>query len=64
MDEKRPKVRRNDVIHCENCGEDYASTYKRCPFCDEGQQRRPPGAHRPGGRIQQRYVPHAHPHHL
>ena len=35
MDEKRPKVRRNDVIHCENCGEDYASTYKRCPFCDE-----------------------------
>ena len=35
MDEKRPKVRRNDVIHCENCGEDYASIYKRCPFCDE-----------------------------
>jgi len=27
--------RRNDVIHCERCGEDYATTYKRCPFCDE-----------------------------
>ena len=26
--------RRNDVIRCENCGEDYAVTYKRCPFCD------------------------------
>lgn len=27
--------RRNDVIRCENCGEDYSVTYKRCPFCDE-----------------------------
>ena len=26
--------RRNDVIRCSNCGEDYATTYKRCPFCD------------------------------
>jgi len=26
--------RRNDVIRCEICGEDYATTYKRCPFCD------------------------------
>jgi len=23
------------VIRCENCGEDYSVTYKRCPFCDE-----------------------------
>ncbi len=23
------------MIHCENCGEEYSSTYKRCPFCDE-----------------------------
>jgi len=23
------------VIRCENCGEDYSITYKRCPFCDE-----------------------------
>ena len=27
--------RRTDVIRCENCGEDYSVTYKRCPFCDE-----------------------------
>ena len=32
---KKAPPRRNDVIHCENCGEDYATTYKRCPFCDE-----------------------------
>ena len=32
---KKAPVRRNDVIRCENCGEDYAITYKRCPFCDE-----------------------------
>ena len=23
------------VFRCENCGEDYSITYKRCPFCDE-----------------------------
>lgn len=34
--QQKPKpIRRNDVIHCENCGEDYSVTYKRCPFCDE-----------------------------
>lgn len=27
--------RRGDVIRCENCGEDYSVTYRRCPFCDE-----------------------------
>ena len=27
--------RRNDVIRCDKCGEYYAITYKRCPFCDE-----------------------------
>ena len=32
---KKAPPRRNDVIRCENCGEDYAITYKRCPFCDE-----------------------------
>ena len=26
--------RRSDVVRCEFCGEDYAVTYKRCPFCD------------------------------
>lgn len=33
--EKQTPSRRNDVIRCENCGEDYSVTYKRCPFCDE-----------------------------
>ena len=33
--EKQTPSRRNDVIRCENCGEDYSITYKRCPFCDE-----------------------------
>ena len=25
---------RNEQIRCEHCGEYYAATYKRCPFCD------------------------------
>lgn len=29
---------RNGLIHCDNCGEDYSSTYKRCPFCDEYEE--------------------------
>jgi hypothetical protein len=35
MATKHETIRRNDVIHCEKCGEDYSVTYKRCPFCDE-----------------------------
>jgi len=32
----RPSApRRVDLIHCDNCGEDYSPSYKRCPFCDE-----------------------------
>ena len=31
---RQPPARR-DVIRCENCGEDYSVTYRRCPFCDE-----------------------------
>ena len=31
----RRSSRRGEVIRCENCGEDYSVTYKRCPFCDE-----------------------------
>lgn len=23
-----------ELIHCDNCGEDYAATYRRCPFCN------------------------------
>lgn len=33
--QKNTASRRSDVIRCENCGEDYSITYKRCPFCDE-----------------------------
>ena len=35
MASKRNKTNRPQMIHCEYCGEDYASTYKHCPFCDE-----------------------------
>ena len=41
--------RRNDVIRCENCGEDYSITYKRCPFCDERPGRGGVGGRRSGG---------------
>ncbi len=34
-DRRQPSPRRSDVIRCENCGEDYSITYRRCPFCDE-----------------------------
>lgn len=33
--EKQTPPRRSDVVRCENCGEDYSITYKRCPFCDQ-----------------------------
>lgn len=45
---KSAPSRRNDVIRCENCGEDYAITYKRCPFCDERPGRA--GGYGPNGR--------------
>ncbi len=35
MSERHTPITRTDVIRCENCGEDYSVTYKRCPFCDE-----------------------------
>lgn len=25
----------SELIHCENCGEYYAATYRSCPFCEE-----------------------------
>jgi len=33
---------KNELIHCESCGEDYSATYRRCPFCNEaaGAKRR------------------------
>lgn len=27
--------KRNDVVECAHCGEEYSTTYRRCPFCDE-----------------------------
>lgn len=36
--------RHNDLIRCENCGEYYSVTYKRCPFCDERPDQ-PGGGH-------------------
>lgn len=24
---------RSDLVHCDNCDEEYSATYKRCPFC-------------------------------
>lgn len=35
MASRRSRDDRPKMIHCEYCGEDYASTYKHCPFCDE-----------------------------
>ena len=32
----------NSLIHCNQCGEDYSATYKRCPFC--GAKNAPPAA--------------------
>lgn len=49
---KAPPRRNTDVIRCENCGEEYSTTYKRCPFCDErpgGRSRTPVGGRRVSG---------------
>ena len=35
MAAKKPVGARNETVRCENCGEYYATTYKRCPFCEE-----------------------------
>ncbi len=48
--EKQTPSRRNDVIRCENCGEDYSVTYKRCPFCDERPGRSGINGRRASGR--------------
>lgn len=31
--------KKNNVLMCQNCGEDYSDTYRRCPFCDERPNR-------------------------
>lgn len=30
---KKSNGTRSELLHCDNCGEEYSSTYKRCPFC-------------------------------
>ena len=35
MASRRNRDDRPTMIHCDRCGEDYSSTYKRCPFCEE-----------------------------
>lgn len=47
--ERQAPPRRNDVIRCEKCGEDYSVTYKRCPFCDERPVRGGSGGRRMAG---------------
>lgn len=47
---------RSDLIHCDNCGEDYSSTYKRCPFCGaRPSNTQPPGRSSGGSRAAQDY---------
>jgi len=38
MATKRTDDSKIRMIHCEYCGEDYASSYKHCPFCDEMEE--------------------------
>lgn len=35
MAAKRTPGSKPGLIRCENCGEQYSDTYRRCPFCDE-----------------------------
>lgn len=37
---RKPTGARSETVRCENCGEYYATTYKRCPFCEERADRR------------------------
>ena len=40
-----------DNLHCERCGEEYSSTYRKCPFCQEAAaERRGRPMYRSGGR--------------
>ena len=53
MATKQEPIRRNDVIRCDKCGEDYSVTYKKCPFCDErpSRPRRTQGGRSSGRRV-------------
>ena len=39
------KLSPNSLIHCDQCGEDYSATYKKCPFC--GAKNTPTQSDRP-----------------
>lgn len=38
MASNRKPGSRPGLIHCDNCGEDYSASYRRCPFCDEYEE--------------------------
>ena len=40
MAARKPTGARNETVRCEKCGEYYAVTYKRCPFCEEQEEYR------------------------
>ncbi len=50
------KPSHDTLIHCEACGEDYSSTYRRCPFCGaRNDPRRTSGRDDP--KSSSRYIP-------
>jgi len=50
------KPAHDTLIHCEACGEDYSSTYRRCPFCGaRNDPRRTSGRDDP--KSSSRYIP-------
>jgi len=50
------KPSHDTLIHCEACGEDYSSTYRRCPFCGaRNDPRRASGRDDP--KSSSRYIP-------
>ena len=48
----------NSLIHCNQCGEDYSATYKRCPFCGakNAPQQPAPGRPAPSANLDDTYV--------
>lgn len=70
MPAKRPTGARSETVQCEFCGEHYAVTYKRCPFCDGRPTRRRAEEyddeptrifHRPRVEEEEQEVPDRHP---
>ena len=42
----RNTPQRESMVHCDACGEDFSSSYKTCPFCDEPSGKRGGGGRR------------------